>query len=83
MTGLGASEVELDYLPRIEAATRELKEALELRKTATRRRNELIVAAYESGVSQGAIAKAAGVGQSRIIAILSEPPDTDEDGLDG
>lgn len=76
------AEVLLDFLPRIEAAARELADAHEQVKAATLRRNQLIIDAVDAGVSQRAVAKAAGVGQPRIIGILGTPLATESDDVD-
>lgn len=81
MSAPRAAEVLLDWLPRIEAAARELADVEEMRAAAIRRRDELIVGAADDGVSQKAIAAAAHVSQPRVIKILSTPhaaePDDD------
>lgn len=64
-------EVLPDLLPRIAAAAaavRDARDALQLRAT---QRDQLIVAAVDAGVSQRAVARAAGMSQTRIIAILA------------
>ena len=73
------AEVLLDFLPRIEAAADELDDAKQLVHAATLRRNMLIIRAVDAGVSQRAVAKAARVGQPRIIGILGTPLETDAD----
>lgn len=73
------AEVLLDFLPRIEAAANELDDAKALVHAATQRRNQLIVDAVDAGVSQRAVAKAARVGQPRIIGILGTPLESEAD----
>lgn len=73
------AEVLLDFLPRIEAAADEIDDARALVRAATQRRDQLILDAVDAGVSQRAVAKAARVGQPRIIRILSTPLATEAD----
>jgi hypothetical protein len=60
-----------DFLERIQSAAREVRDADDFRNLTHQRRNQLIVEAVDAGVSQRAVARAAGLAQTRIIALLS------------
>lgn len=67
---MSAAEVVPDLLPRVRAAasaTRDAQDAFDLEK---RLRDQLIVKAVDAGISQRAIAEAAGLAKSRIVAIV-------------
>lgn len=63
-------EVVSDLLPRIRAAATAARDAQDSAMLRRRQRDELIVEAVDAGVSQRAIAAAAGVKKSRIVAIV-------------
>lgn len=66
----GPAEVLPDLIPRIRAAAAEARDATDAASLRQRQRDELIVAAVDQGISQRAVAEAAGVSKGRIIAIL-------------
>lgn len=81
MSGHRPVEVSLDWLPRIQAAADEVDQARQQLAAAITRRDGLIVGAADDGLAQKAIANAARMAQSRVIAILSTPQPDDEEGV--
>jgi hypothetical protein len=72
------AEVVPDLLPRIEAAARAVRDADDMRLLRTQQRDQLIVAAVDAGITQRAVAAAAGVSRSRIVGILLRDGALDE-----
>jgi len=65
-------EVLPDLIPRIRAATEHAKDADDHAKLLYRQRDELIVSAVDAGIAQRAVAEAAGISKSRVVAILGD-----------
>lgn len=59
-----------DLKPRLEAARDDARDAREKYLAALELRNELVIAAVDHGMSQRAVAAAAGVAVSRVSGIL-------------
>lgn len=64
-----------DLTPRLEAAANAVKDAQIELELAIEARNELIVQAVDEGLTQKAVAAAAGVSQPHVVRVLagSEP----------
>ncbi|MBN9327641.1 MAG: hypothetical protein BGO38_07840 [Cellulomonas sp. 73-145] len=64
-----------DMNPRLEACRREVEDNRSLYLAALKRRNRVIVAAVDHGMSQRAIARSAGLTPARVSALLLLPDD--------
>lgn len=71
------SPVLTDMNPRLEAAAAEVADARDALAAAMERRDALVVAAIDHGMSQRQAARAAGISVARVIAVLasSQPDD--------
>lgn len=65
-----ATPVLTDMKPRLKAAAADVADARDRYRAALTLRNRLVVAAVDNGMSQRAVASAAGVAVSRITALL-------------
>lgn len=65
-------EIELDVLPRLEAAAREYDELSDQRTAARERRDALVASAVDEGFSLRVVARSLGRSSARVIAILAE-----------
>lgn len=68
-----AQPVLTDMKPRLEAAARDVADARDAYKLSLKVRDELVIAAADHGMSQRAIANAAGVSVSRVSALMFGP----------
>lgn len=68
---MSRAEVVPDLIPRIVAAAKGVNDSEDELKDRRYIRDSLIVAAVDAGVSQRAIAEAAGIRQPRVIAIVA------------
>lgn len=75
---MNRAEVVPDLLPRIVAAAGAVRDAEDARKLRTEQRNALIVKATDAGIPGRAIARAAGMSRSRVVAILISAGAVDE-----
>lgn len=69
------SPVLTDMNPRLEAAAAAVADAREVLAAEMERRDHLVVAAIDHGMSQRHAARAAGVSVARVVAILSASQD--------
>lgn len=60
-----------DLKPRLEASRQAVAEARELLAAELERRDGLIVSAIDEGMAQRAVAVAAGVSNTRVVAVLA------------
>ncbi|MDO8107161.1 hypothetical protein Q6348_08120 [Isoptericola sp. b441] len=65
------STVLTDMNPRLEAAAAAVADAREVLDDVREQRDMLVVAAIDQGMSQRAVAKAAGISVGRVVAILA------------
>lgn len=70
-----------DLKPRLEAARADTEDAREKYLASLELRNELVIAAVDAGMSQRAVAAAAGVGVSSVSRILLGTGRDDFEGL--
>lgn len=63
-----------DMNPRLEAAAAAVKDSEEALAAAREQRDRLVVTAIDQGMSQRAVARAAGISVARVCAILALPP---------
>lgn len=77
------AEVVPDMLPRIHAAAVAVREAEEARTLRAAQRDALIVQAVDQGVSQRAVAAAAGLSRARIVGLLLAAGALDLDTAEG
>lgn len=61
-----------DLRPRLAAARLAVADAQRALATERQRRDQLIVAAIDEGMAQRAVAAAAGVSNTRVVAILAD-----------
>ena len=73
------TEVLPDLTPRLRAATAAVRDAKDAYELALQQRDELVVEAIDSGMSQKAVAAIAGVAKGRISAILASSQAGDDD----
>lgn len=66
------TEVRTDLTPRLNAAAQAVRDAEQALRDARERRDELIIDAANDGMVQRQVASAAGVSQTRVIAVLLE-----------
>lgn len=75
---MSGQEVVPDLLPRLEQLARETRDAQDAAQLLQRQRDALIVEAVDAGITQRAVAQAAGISKGRIIAVLANAPITEE-----
>jgi len=63
-------EVLPDYLPRVSKLSRMVRDAEDAWRLLLRQRDEVIVDAVDNGISQRAVAAAAGMSRGRVVGIL-------------
>lgn len=67
---MAAQPVLTDMKPRLEAAAADLADKRGAYELALALRNQLVVTAVDHGMSQRAVAAAAGISVSRVVALL-------------
>lgn len=68
-----------DMSARLEASRDDVASKRKALELAIKQRNRLIVTAVDGGMSQGAVANAAGIGQPHVVRVLAKPDDVELD----